>query len=291
MKIALTLINIIFLLSTEISFAQKSPVFLKGEDPKSSNQKWELNRNMSDEFKGNKINKTKWFVTKATGWVGRAPGLFIDDAVQVKDGELQITNSLLPKPVTVNGSVFTHGCGLVASKYGAKYGYYETSMKANKTFLSSTFWLINHSGNQTGCDKRTTELDVQECVGQVTGTAKFAQNADQRMGSNTHSRNIPVGCDYEKGSAPHNAAMKGKAYDDYHVYGVWWKSKDEVQFFLDGKMVGSVTPPADFNIEMHLRMVTEAYDWNPVPADGGLTGTKEDRTTYYKWVRSWKLVE
>jgi len=80
-------------------------------------------------------------------------------------------------------------------------------------------------------------------------------------------------------------------YDDFHVYGVWWKNKDEVLFFLDGKLIGKVNPPADYDIEMHLRMVVETYDWNPVPADGGMTGSKEDRTTTYNWVRTWKLVD
>ena len=56
-------------------------------------------------------------------------------------------------------------------------------------------------------------------------------------------------------------------------------------------MQSKVTPPADFDIEMYLRMVVETYDWNPVPKDGGMTGSKEDRTTTYNWVRSWQLVD
>ncbi|GAL80636.1 hypothetical protein JCM19274_1262 [Algibacter lectus] len=42
---------------------------------------------------------------------------------------------------------------------------------------------------------------------------------------------------------------------------------------------------------MYLRMVVETYNWNPVPEDGGMTGSKEDRTTTYNWVRSWTLDE
>ncbi len=33
----------------------------------------------------------------------------------------------------------------------------------------------------------------------------------------------------------------------------------------------------------------ETYDWKPVPADGGMTGSFEDRITSYDWVRTWKL--
>ncbi len=75
------------------------------------------------------------------------------------------------------------------------------------------------------------------------------------------------------------------------VISLRWKSKDEILFFLDGKLVKNVVPPADFNIEMYLRLVVETYDWNPVPADGGMTGSKEDRTRSYNWVRTWKLVD
>lgn len=108
--------------------------------------------------------------------------------------------------------------------------------------------------------------------------------------SNTHSRNIPEGCDYLKATKGANKNLaSGKVYEDYHVYGAWWKNKNEVHFFLDGKLTEVVTPPADFDIKMHLRMVVETYDWNPVPSDGGMTGTKEERTTSYDWVRVWQL--
>ena len=171
------------------------------------------------------------------------------------------------------------------------YGYYETEMKANKTFMSSTFWLINEGKNVKGCDKRTTELDIQECVGQITNPAKWMENFDQAMNSNTHSRNIPEGCEYLSGSNKSGALTNGKVYDDFHVYGVWWKSKDEVLFFLDGKFQAKVKPPADYDIEMFLRLVVETYNWNKAPEDGGMLGSIEDRTTTYNWVRSWKLVD
>lgn len=290
MKLRLV-IALLFLTTAKLTMAQKSPQFKKGQDPKSAQQKWKLNPQMSDEFNGKKIDQNKWLITKATGWIGRAPGLFVDDAIQLKDGALLITNSMLAAPQTINGKEFTHGGGLVASKEAMTYGYYECEMKANKTFMSSTFWLINNSKDGSGCDKRTTELDIQECVGQVTSDAKWSQTFDQTMGSNTHSRNIPDGCDITKGSMGNKAPTSGKVYDDFHMYGVWWKNKSEVQFFLDGVMVGKVTPPADFDLPMYLRMVTETYDWNPVPADGGLTGSKADRTTTYNWVRSWSLVD
>ncbi|TDT47289.1 glycosyl hydrolase family 16 [Maribacter spongiicola] len=270
--------------------AQKSPHFNDGEDPKPTTQKWKLVKNMSDEFEGKKVDEKKWQIS-GQGWIGRAPGLFQSENIKVEDGGLKITTKLLPHPVTKQGKEYTHGGGYVGSINGMTYGYYECEMKANKTFMSSTFWLINESKELEGCNKRTTELDIQESVGQITNDAEWMKNFDQSMNSNTHSRNIPEGCDYEKGSNKSGALVGGKVYDDFHVYGVWWKSKDEVQFFLDGKFLAKVTPPADYDIEMYLRMVVETYNWNPVPEDGGMSGTEEERTTTYNWVRSWELVE
>jgi len=270
--------------------AQKSPFFIKGEDPAPENLKWKLIKNMSDEFNGNTINKKKWQVTSQR-WIGRAPGLFLTNNVKQHGGSLQITASKLATPIIKNKQTFTHGGGYVGSKNGRTYGYFECEMKANKTFMSSTFWLINNRGKGTGCNKRTTELDITECVGTITNPEPWMKKFDCSMNSNTHSRNIPDDCNIEKGSNKSSAALNGKVYDDFHVYGVWWKSKDEVLFYLDGKFQAKIKPPADFNLKMHLRMVVETYNWNPVPLGGGMNGSKTDRTTTYNWVRSWKLVK
>lgn len=281
---------LIFVLIANSAFSQKSPYFQKGEDPKPIEKKWKLVKEMSDEFKGKKINDKKWQIS-GQGWIGRAPGLFLAENVSVENGKLKVLTTKMEKTVIKHGKEFTHGGGYVGSRKGATYGYYECRLKANKTFMSSTFWLINEGKGIEGCDKRTTELDIQECVGQIVNKAEWMKYFDQRMNSNTHSRNIPEGCDYKKGTSKAGADAGGKVYDDYHVYAVWWKNKNEVLFFLDGKLVKNVTPPADFDIKMHLRLVVETYDWNPVPEDGGMNGSKEERTTSYDWVRSWKLVD
>ena len=282
--------TLVLILFSSALYSQKSPTFKKGEDPKPANMRWKLVKNMSDEFKGKKVDENKWQIS-GQSWIGRAPGLFQPENIKIEEGSLKITVKKLPNTIIKQGKEFTYGGGYVGSKNGMTYGYYETEMKANKTFMSSTFWLINEGKNVKGCDKRTTELDIQECVGQITNPAKWMENFDQAMNSNTHSRNIPEGCEYLSGSNKSGALTNGKVYDDFHVYGVWWKSKDEVLFFLDGKFQAKVKPPADYDIEMFLRLVVETYNWNKAPEDGGMLGSIEDRTTTYNWVRSWKLVD
>lgn len=267
---------------------QTTPFFLPGEDPNPSANEWELIEDLSDEFTGDSLDLTKWKNTDPRHWIGRSPGIFKKNTVSVAEGNLRITNYLLPASEWHNGKEFTHAGGHVISNASAQPGYYfEARIKANKTFMSSTFWLINHRNEGSNCDQRTTELDIQECVGQLTTTSTWAKDFDQSMHSNTHSRNIS--CDETKGSEGGNVLTGGKVWEDYHVYGAWWKSPTEVQFFLDGKHVYTVNPVADFDLPMYIKLVTETYNWNPVPADGGMNGSWEERTTYYDWVRVWKL--
>ncbi|WP_010135288.1 LamG domain-containing protein [Ochrovirga pacifica] len=265
------------------------PTFLEGEDPNTSANTWTKVELLSDEFDSTTLNTNKWAVLVNT-WIGRPPGIFKEDAVSLSDDNLKVTNYKLPEKEIVNGNEYTHAGSLIRSVNTAKSGmYFECRMKASKTFMSSTFWLINTRNEGSGCDQRTTELDIQETVGRISETVpNWASDHDSGMFSNTHSRN--KSCDETKeGSAGASVKFNNKSWEGYHIYAAWWKSPTEILFFLDGEYQSTVNPKERFDLPMYLRMVTETYDWNPVPADGGLTGTTEERTTYYDWVRTWEL--
>ncbi len=265
-----------------------APYFV-GSDPAPSGKSWSKVEALSDEFDDGAFDETKWLNTDPRRWIGRPPGIFKKNTVTEVEDNLKLTSYKLDAPEMVNGNTFTHAGSYIGSKAAAQVGYYfECRMKANKTFMSSTFWLINHRNEGSGCDVRVTELDIQECVGQVTATAPWAQQFDETIHSNTHSRQTNC-AETPTGSEGGNTELGGKAWADYHVYGAWWKSATEIEFYLDGKKVYTVTPKANFDLPMYLRMVVETYDWNPVPADGGMTGTEEERTTSYDWVRTWEL--
>ncbi|GAB1858163.1 hypothetical protein MHTCC0001_30000 [Flavobacteriaceae bacterium MHTCC 0001] len=265
-----------------------APYFI-GSNPAPNGKKWVKIESISDEFNDNTFDDSKWENTNPKRWIGRAPGIFKANTVSEADGNLKLTSYLLDTPEEVNGQTFTHAGSNIYSRASAQVGtYFEAKMKANKTFMSSTFWVINTFGEGSGCDRRTTELDIQECVGFVNSTLNFAQSFDQSIHSNTHSRGAT--CDETvEGSKGNNTPTVKKVWEDYHVYGAWWKSPTEIEFFLDGIKVYTINPVEDFNLPMYLRMVVETYNWNPAPADGGMTGTEEERTTYYDWVRSWEL--
>lgn len=294
--------SLVVLLAMGSLYAQKKPYFLDEAYAKPSAGNWVLLETLSDEFnKTSQLDEDKWLTSPETyqGWKGRVPGIFAKEAIGVKKGKLRIRASKLAKPMPVlqrgEGRQWTHQGGLVRSKAQGMPGYYyECRMKANKTFMSSTFWLINQPERKGAiCDRRTIELDIVECVGMVMTDRKFAQNFDKSMHSNTHDRRPKnQDCQANASNGNNTNLEKGKVYEDYHVYGAWWKNSEEILFFLDGKYLYTVKPPSDFDLPMHIMMVVETYDWNPPQAgQDGMDNPLKERYTYYDWVRTWRLEE
>ncbi|MFI3248410.1 MAG: family 16 glycosylhydrolase [Rikenellaceae bacterium] len=248
--------------------------------------RWVINPETSDEFEQAGFDYDKWYNVDPNSWRGRAPGFFEAEATSIADGKLRLTVDILEKPIMFGGQEFTHRGAHVYSKAKLLPGSYaECSMKANKTFMSSTFWLITAGKDREGCDSRTTELDIQECIGFPADNHTI-----RRMGSNTHSRDIPEGCNYEKGSKGNNAVVDGDVTEDFHTYAAWWKSPTEIIFYLDGEYAGTVNPAAPFDLPMAVKLVCETYNWSKAPEDGGMTGSFEDRTTSYEWVRCYTSI-
>ena len=268
------------------------PYFVEG-NPTPDGKSWVKIESLSDEFNTEKFDDSKWHRNPATdpfGWYGRAPALFESDNVSVKNGMLQVEVEKFDTPKSVNGRTWTHGGAILRSKEKAKHGYYyETKMKANSTVMSSTFWIAFLQNCNNG-PKRKLELDIQECVGRVTEkTHSWAKEWSNIYHSNTwrHKRN----CDVETSvNAPAKKLLAEKNNSRFFVYGCWWKSPNEILFFLDGKFVYKITPPTDFDLEGHITMAIETYDWNPIDGDTLFTnGTEDQLTTKYDWVRVWKL--
>ncbi len=280
---------------TQASLTGTEPYFF-GEDPTPKGKKWVKSENKSDEFNNNIFDNTKWHKNPATdgfGWYGRPPALFDPQNVTVSDGNLNVTTLKYNTPKNVNNTSWTHGGGIVRSKETVSVGqYFECKMKANKTVMSSTFWLSFKQNCSTG-PFRKLELDVQECVGRVhSGTANWAKDFDNIYHSNTwrHNRPCDTAIDASKQS-PSKKILSEKNNSRYFVYGCWWKSPNEILFYLDGAYVYSITnPPAEFDLEGHLTMAIETYDWNPIDANNIFeTASYDELTTKYDWIRTWSL--
>ena len=278
------------LLGTKVSVLAQ-PYFLPGEDPRPKDQHWVPVEQLSDDFEGKKLDSSKWSADPTAngwGWIGRAPGLFREENVQLKKGNMRVTVGVLDQPEEHKGKTYTYQGAIVRAVNPGQVGwYYECKMKANQTAMSSTFWLMS----RYDCERKL-ELDIQECVGQTSEhTAKWAQNWDQIYHSNAIHRTTP--CVPEKLQLQQSIPTDTKNHERYYVYAAWWKSPEEIQFFLDGKYIYSIHPKVKWDQPAFLHMAIETYDWNPVPPDGGLvaSGSKKQRSTQYEWVRTWQLID
>lgn len=252
-------------------------------------KKWVKVEELTDEFDGTTLDETKWQkepIGNDWMWDGRPPALFKASNVVVEDGKLNVTVGKLNSPVISNGKTFTYQGGIVRSlKPGHVGWYFEAKMKANETVMSSTFWLMT----KYNCEKKL-ELDIQECVGKTTDSTEiWGKEWDQIFHANAIHRK--TNCHPESERVQDFSVPETKNYERFYVYGAWWKSESEILFYLDGVYAFTLNPTVTWDVPAFIQMAIETYDWNPVPANGGLVthGTKAQRTTQYEWVRTWKL--
>lgn len=276
-----------FLFSQTLVSAQ--PTLVPGTDPKPADKKWVLVPELSDEFKGRKVDLSKWQIEPIGNdwaWIGRPPGLFQPENVSIRKGRLSVEVGVLPEMQVIKGDTFTHYGGIVRSLHPGTHGmYFEARMKANRTEMSSTFWLMS----KYDCEQKQ-ELDIQECVGVVSPEkAAWVKDWDQIFHSNAIHRRTE--CHPEPTQIQGQMTPEEKNWEGFHVYGCWWKSPDELRFYFDGKYAYSIKPSIGFNMPAYIQMAIETYNWNPIPADGGAIkdAPKKYRRTEYDWVRVWRL--
>lgn len=260
---------------------------IKAGPPKSpKGYKWVENKMFSDEFNKGSLDTTKWY-DRSPYWVnGRPPATFRAYAVSVKDGYLQIKNSVLE-----GDDKYTIAGGAVASKSKEAYfGYYEVRMKASSLSMSSTFWLKNKPGRDD-CPYEQLELDIVEAVG------KQKKGFDFRNYMKSNSHIFHTDCSGQKivKSNGGQCEISPAANEDFHVYGCWWIDENTLKFYHNGKYKFTVNPSKHFrekpfNRPMYMHMVTETYNWETPPTVEELNDDTIN-TTYYDWVRSYKLVK
>ncbi len=278
------------------------------------NQRWVVNEQYSDEFNGEDLDEQKWHRVHPT-WMGRQPGLFVAENVSFRDGCMVLKGEKMERDTIINGTKFNVSCAAVISKKReAHYGYYECRFKANKTTLSSTFWLSTPGvtfptegrqpeGSESGVFRQ--ELDICECIGR-TGDFQgkiFAQG----MNANMHYWFTPEGEPIEdqrakecRISRPDGALLS----EDFNTFGCWWRDSESASFYLNNEQESHrqfiarkthkdpYDNPFRFTEPMTLNLVVETYPypWIELPNDEELADP-ELNSTLYDWVRSYILVD
>ncbi len=253
-----------------------------------SGKTWQLQSNYSDDFnysgKGSQFT-SNWQDSYINGWDG--PGLteFSSNHSEVSGGNLIIKAAR--KPGT--NKVF---CGVISSKTTVQYPVFmEINMKVSGLVLSSNFWLLSE-------DDRN-ELDIDETYGSDR-SAWFAK----RMSTNYHIfERDPVTNDIIANyndqqffTLPDNAPLR----NDFHRFGAYWKDAWNVEFYLDGVLVRTLTQsgiedPEGKGLDRPMRIIidTEDHDWR---SNQGIVATDEELANdninkmFVDWVRVYKPV-
>ncbi len=275
-------------------------------------ERWVLNEQFSDEFDGQELNTNKWLYTHPT-WIGRPPALFIKENVAVEDGNLVLGCSKMRGDTVVHAYgrdiTFNMGGAAVVSKTEeAHFGYYECRFKANKTTMSTTFWLSPRRGgfvvegdNQPDWMPQGTsfsqELDICETIGR--GGDFPGARMSYGMNFNTHCNFTLKGKEREtmtiKGEPGFKRADGSIPSDDYNVYGCWWRDKKGANFYFNNGEPAVINftdkkgHPFYQPYSMGVNMVVETYgDWIDLPSDEELTDPSKNKS-YYDWVRHYVL--
>lgn len=293
------------------------PTFLDNQDPKGADKKWVKVELLSDEFTTNSLNETKWnpspeFIwnNQDRGWYGSSRSLFSKDNVSTKDGYLNIegkaysTAQYSPKDNTNSPAVRKYGGAYIYGKTLAEPGYYiEARMRASKTAMSAAFWLKSETKpcQDNFNNGENLEIDIQECVGVFTGEKgdewtkddwAVDSNWDKIFHYNTHRHSSPCNNIESRESKGGKINFDKNNSEEFHIYAAYWHvNGEQVDFFIDGKLVQSVIPVIPFKGALRLIMSSNFYDWieETTNEDMGFNRDLEDRYTKFDWVRTWKL--
>lgn len=259
----------------EAQSTEKTEIVTPFSDP-DNKQGWVLNKDLSDEFEGNKLDPEKWFIEGQNGdyyiWKGRAPAQFVPHNAIVEDGKLKIRTQWEPdypfdqegykesgkeaygsfqgKPLPVTTA------GVITNKRFL-YGYMEIKSKAGHAAITAAFWAIGYE----------QELDIFEQMGNP--------KIHQEHGITAKTVRTAV----HDWSPPAVRPTKAFGYDDrdldyttgkeFHVYGAEW-GEDYLKVYRDGKLTFHITQDelgTDWvlNNPMEIWLDSEAFSWIGVP--------------------------
>jgi beta-glucanase (GH16 family) len=237
--------------------------------------RWEMVRELSDEFNGSQLDSGKW-APNHPYWQGRQPSRFSEANVSVRDGKLELRSTTMVKNLSETKNpqqdIWVQAACVSSKTPVASYGYYEVRMKASKLTMSSSFWMQG----------KYSEIDVAEQFGEPINRSWRRRY----MLMDTHYFSGNPRSDHH---VPARSQMSTAADDKYHIYGVWWKDKNSVVYFLDGKEVTRLTPAGAFLEPMYVFFDTEVFQEAGLPSVDSLNDSRKN-TMYVDWVHSWKLV-
>lgn len=223
---------LLFLFFSSVILAQRpaqGPMSNDKFNPKKSGYKliWK------DDFKGNKLDSTKW---KVRGVGPRAIAYVSEDAVKVEDGYLKLF-ALKQGDKMLGSAVGTQGL------FMSKYGYYECRAQLQKSQgVWAAFWIQSTSISK-GEDPSVygAEIDIMEFFKKL-GTDIVSHNVHWAYGPN------------QKTTRGMQSYLEGVS-EGFHTFGLEW-FPDKYIFYIDGLKFYEVTQGIS-NVEEYMILSME----------------------------------
>ncbi len=293
MKLSLLLIA---LLAVSQLFGQDYPM----SDP-SNSAGWILNSQVSDEFNGSELDKTKWWILGEnndyrTKWKGRAPGQFVSHNVKVENGDLVLMSQWEPTfqfaneihdgtwyggstSAADNSQPITQACIMSESYF--RYGYMEIRCKGADAPVTSAFWTTGYH----------SEIDMTENYGKrpIGNPENKPESLERKYRTNMINWDPDKAADHKNWKV--EDIMDERLASDYFVYGFEW-DKDYIKTYFNGELVRHATrTELEANDQwrhqhpMELWLDTEVFSWYGLPAAADLSSPAEFKIDY---VRIWQ---
>jgi len=230
-------------------------------------QNWVLNPHLSDEFRSERLDTSKWR-PKHAWYAGKPPSRFSEGDVWVEGGSLKIGATPLPGDQQTAKVWMTTGC--ISSLLPiAGFGYYEARIKASPSPLDSAFFLQIRSGQ---------EIDIAENFGGSRTTPALGWQA------RSHTHWFPNG--YRRENDTDSLALLSVPNTEWHVYGVWLQNATTAIFYVDNRKVATHHLKGRFAKPMYMFFDQEPSQFQGLPKPAELVD-KPKFTMQVDWVRSY----
>lgn len=248
---------------------------------------WAIVEALTDEFEASKLDASKWDDFHPH-WNGRAPSNFKKGNAYVENGNLKLKSGVRKDPSTVNNpevDIWVDAAACVSKEKSAKVGYfYEVSMKASSLSMSSAIWF--RVGNYS-------EIDIIEHIGNASNSQSETLNKD--LSYQYHTNAFHYTGNIVHAVERNEWTMQTRGRDEYHVYGLWWKDPNTLQFYHNGKHVMTTKPPVAFDENLKMIFDTEVFpeytaSWGKagLPLVANLNDNTKN-TASIEYVRTYKI--
>lgn len=257
------------------------------------NKEWKLQSNISDNFnyvssEGNRPAEftNKWYPSFHNSWTGPGKTQFNPNQAWTNGSQLAIQAQRVPG----TDQVYT---GIITNKTRVKFPvYFEARAKIMDQVLANAFWLLSPDDTQ--------EIDAMEGYGSSRPDQTWFA---ERMHVSHHVFIRNPFQDYQPSDGGSWIFRNGVPWrNDFHIYGCYWINPWNVEYYIDGVLVRTVSGPdmidpngftngTGLNKSMDIIIDAENQtDWRPGPTNAELADDNKN-IFWVDWMRVYKPVD